>query len=634
MARTPTVVSKRRRRAEPAPTTPDPIEIAMEAEARDNSPGSPARTLLVNQNRLVRWQIASERAGVALKVLTGLAGLAVVGGLAWALWDASQASGAVIEPFDSAPALEAQGLTGPSIANELLGRVLAMQTIVPLDRAFQRSTSTAGQINVVIPQTGVSVGEAQRLLRAWLGHQAHVSGALRPAMNGRLELVLRIDGRQVEVTPPPPDLSGSADAWLASAAEAAMRETDPYRYGVWLAQFDGRQAEAEAAMRRLTRTGTAIERAWAWTSLGTYHRARGNMTEALEAFRVSQSLNPRLDTAAQGLSYVYRLLGRDELARAYAAEALRVAGTGDPIRVAVRRAVAAAAENDWLGTVEATDTVTAAIRWGQSAPPGLNWSRDRATANLAQALTRLHEPRAARAAFGDLDPLASESSLSAMAEDLAAAGRWADLDTALTRPWRPRRTIESGQEPTWDRTVRWPWQAYVAARLGRIEAARVLVEQTPADCYLCIRMRGKIAELAGQRAEADRWFADAARQGPSLADAEQAWGEAKLVRGDAVGALALAKTAAKKAPRWADPKKLAADALMRTGDAKAAAETYAVAAALAPRWGALHLAWGEALAKLGEADEARVKWRAAAGMDLNPADRARVTALLNRGRAA
>ena len=51
-----------RGKASPAPTTPDPIEIAMEAEAEDTSADSPARRLLIDQGRLVRWQIAKERA--------------------------------------------------------------------------------------------------------------------------------------------------------------------------------------------------------------------------------------------------------------------------------------------------------------------------------------------------------------------------------------------------------------------------------------------------------------------------------------------------------------------------------------------------------------------------------------------
>ena len=46
---------------DPAPTTPDPIEIAMEAEAGDTAPDSPARRLLIRQERLIEEQIRLTR---------------------------------------------------------------------------------------------------------------------------------------------------------------------------------------------------------------------------------------------------------------------------------------------------------------------------------------------------------------------------------------------------------------------------------------------------------------------------------------------------------------------------------------------------------------------------------------------
>ena len=74
-----------RRKAEPAPTTPDPIEIAMEAEALGVAPGGVAYDLLTEQRRLIQadlkhrgWQIASERAAFALRLLIVAAGIGVV----------------------------------------------------------------------------------------------------------------------------------------------------------------------------------------------------------------------------------------------------------------------------------------------------------------------------------------------------------------------------------------------------------------------------------------------------------------------------------------------------------------------------------------------------------------------------
>ena len=186
--------------------------------------------MLEKQERLIGWEIADRSAGFVLKVAIGVAVVALAAGVGLAAWSASQASGTVIEPFDSAPALVAQGLGGEAIANELVSRVTAMQYEAGSDRPRRQSSSAADRINVVIPQTGISIGEAQRLLREWLGHETHVSGALRPAPDGKLTLSLRVDGRSVAVTAPPADQQGSAEAWIAAGAEAALRETDPFRY--------------------------------------------------------------------------------------------------------------------------------------------------------------------------------------------------------------------------------------------------------------------------------------------------------------------------------------------------------------------------------------------------------------------
>ena len=82
-----------RKRVEPAPTTPDPIEIAMEAEASGEAPEGVARRVLLKQEALIGWQIASERAGVVVRLLTAAAGLAVAMALGLMAWDAHQARG-------------------------------------------------------------------------------------------------------------------------------------------------------------------------------------------------------------------------------------------------------------------------------------------------------------------------------------------------------------------------------------------------------------------------------------------------------------------------------------------------------------------------------------------------------------
>src|SRR4051794_20516792 len=89
----------RRPRRPAPPTTPDPIEIAMEAEAAGEAPQGVATEVLRKQSALIGWQIASERAGFALKVLTAAAGLAAAAALGVMVWQAAQADGVLLEAF-------------------------------------------------------------------------------------------------------------------------------------------------------------------------------------------------------------------------------------------------------------------------------------------------------------------------------------------------------------------------------------------------------------------------------------------------------------------------------------------------------------------------------------------------------
>ena len=99
----------RRAKPAPAPTTPDPIEIAMEAEAGGRAPQGVAERVLVQHERLICWQVANERAAFALRVLTAAAGLAAAVVLVAFVWSASQAQGLVVDPFLTPPSLAEDG---------------------------------------------------------------------------------------------------------------------------------------------------------------------------------------------------------------------------------------------------------------------------------------------------------------------------------------------------------------------------------------------------------------------------------------------------------------------------------------------------------------------------------------------
>ena len=210
----------------------------------------------------------------------------------------------------------------------------------------------------------------------------------------------------------------------------------------------------------------------------------------------------------------------------------------------------------------------------------------------------------------------------------AEAGQWPAalagahaMDAALEAE-RANRPVYGLMQQVWI----WPLEAQALARTGDLAAAEALIGKTPLDCYLCLRVRGAIAAQTQDWAGADRWFTEAVRLAPSSPFAEAEWAEARLARGDADGALALAKRSASKGPRFADPVEIWGEALMAKGDYAGAEKKFAEAGKLAPSWGRNHLKAAEALARLGKAEGARKELRAAARLDLTPPERAELAA--------
>ena len=69
------------------------------------------------------------------------------------------------------------GLTGQAIAAQLQDKLSAMQTATDSGRPAKSYASSWGDgIKVMIPNTGISVGDVYRTLAGWLGHQTHITG--------------------------------------------------------------------------------------------------------------------------------------------------------------------------------------------------------------------------------------------------------------------------------------------------------------------------------------------------------------------------------------------------------------------------------------------------------------------------
>jgi hypothetical protein len=114
------------------------------------------------------------------------AGLAVFGVasallLVWAVWTAIRSNSVVVEAFTVPPSFEARGLAGAVVAGEFLDRLQEIQRRGAVDPTISTPIEDAWsrEVRVEVPQTGISLGDIQKYLRSWLGHDVRVSSAVK-----------------------------------------------------------------------------------------------------------------------------------------------------------------------------------------------------------------------------------------------------------------------------------------------------------------------------------------------------------------------------------------------------------------------------------------------------------------------
>jgi tetratricopeptide (TPR) repeat protein len=622
-----------------APTTPDPIEIAMEAEASGRAPAGQASALLADQRRLIaadlmhrRWQIASERAGFGLRVLTGIAGLAVAVMVGVMVWTASRADGLIIEAIEAPPELVAQGFTGQALAAQLQDRLGRMQRETrTAESATNLREARDAEVRIQIPNTGVSLGEVDRWLRGWLGHETAVRGELVKPPSG-LALTVRVGALPgAEVT----SATGDVGELLQKGAEAVYRARDPRRYLTWLRQ-QGRSDVTEIA-QAMAQQGAAKDRAealaflasgagagdvalarratrldpdncYAWNALYTSSIGAGHAEAALQAALRAQACDRKARRAGLAPGGYERFMNLDqmnvEIARQERWPAIQRGCVQISVSPCTPAAILAAAQAGL--DVDETDG-----NFALRLPVITRIMAPAHAGSYPVRLAALQRPPAEASPADQRYWLLTAGYAAVGAEDWAAVVSVADQVDALdARIGRPK--LSYGKI----------WRPYALARIGRMAEADAAAAALPADCYPCVVVRGKLAALKGDRAGAERWFAEAVRQAPSIPQAYVEWGASRLAGGDADGAIVQAKKAHAASPHNPEALELWAEALAARGDADGAAAKFTEAAREAPFWGRLHVQWAEALAKAGRAGAARAMARTAAGLELTAAERA------------
>jgi len=173
-----------------------------------------------------------------------------------------------------------------------------------------------------------------------------------------------------------------------------------------------------------------------------------------------------------------------------------------------------------------------------------------------------------------------------------------------------------------------PYLALARAHLGDFASAEALIASSAGDNDDAVRARAQIAEMEGNYARADWWFARSERQTPSIPFTDALWGVALLKRGQPDAAIEKFKLANRCGPHFADPMEGWGEALMAKNQSHLALAKFAEANKYAPNWGRLHLKWGEALAYAGKLAEAKAQFTSATQLDLTPSEKSELAARL------
>jgi tetratricopeptide (TPR) repeat protein len=550
-----------------------------------------------------------------------------------AVRSAAHDNGLVIEAFNVPSDMAAKGLTGQVVATQVqdrLARMLADTDTIRTASSFRNDWGD--NLKVQIPETGVSIGEFYRYLASWLGDQTRISGEVWRTPTGIAvsaragsEPARKFTGAEAEL-----------DSLVDKTAEHIYARTQPYRYIVYLTE-QNRNAEALVAARALALNGPPEEKPWGYSVWGLILIGQGDMREAHDKEMTAATLGPDLPPAFINLAGTEAAFGHDEARLAdnrHLLETLDGPGSRKLAAYAIAaqtpfaRAMIAEQSGDFLEAVaQASKSAVLPDYSGSHRISAVLVATDLAADHDVPASLRA-DPTSAkddtalvRALTGESDVVPLRVMARAVArEDWAAVRDDASALRNMPLAANPSTVALMPVEAT-------PWLAYAEARLGDPASARAIIGKTPLDCDLCVRMRGNIEAVARNWDAAAHWFALVSARAPSIPFADTDWGEMLLHKGDFDGAIAKFSKANAKGPHFADSLEMWGEALIAQNRSDLALAKFEEAAKYAPNWGRLHLKWAEALLYLGRRDAAKVQFAAAAGLDMNAAERATLARL-------
>ncbi|HEX2791276.1 MAG TPA: tetratricopeptide repeat protein [Steroidobacteraceae bacterium] len=591
----------------------EPLAAAIAANIANQSPEVAAKTAaffekqievleVQKKNLEAEYEFFEDQRGprlLALRLRTGfqlffaLFATVIGVGLAIVIYEAVQSRSVVIDPIDISPNVAADVPSGKIIAAGLLDVLTRIQT-ASRSNAEHRNLSNAwtNEISIDVPETGISIGQLERMLKTRFGHDQHIEGDLSKTPAG---VALTVRGNGIL----PKTFTGAAaglDNLVTQAGEYVYSQSQPGLWAAYLANND-RNEEAIRFARGAFTTVAPSERPYIlnyWANAITGIGRPGAMSEALQLWREAVRLQPYFWTGYNNIMFGLAGIGDEEGVVQVAEQMKQVAG-GRPGR---------APENMYQNydqIVWDLPAIRASNLADMESHSGVGTQGSATGAENLQIVlydVQLHDVKAATLRLKttlvdeknlpDVAQMALDQALLAeeTGELMAAAKQWDAYAVAYANP-----TISTANpQYICYAAVTYETTGQPAKADAALNAVGTL---TFVDCY---RFRGDVLDRRGDWAAAQEWYTKSVTLSPSSPAGYYSWGVALAKHGELDAAAAKLEDANRRGPHWADPLKAWGDVLSKQGRTKEALAKYDQALKFTPNWKQL---WDarEALAK-------------------------------------
>jgi tetratricopeptide (TPR) repeat protein len=529
-----------------------------------------------------RPRLLGIRLRVGFQVFAILAATVIGIGAVIVIRDAVKSRSVVIEPFDIAPNIAARVPSGKIVAAGLLD-VLARIQAANHSSVEHRSLSNAwtNDIAIEVPETGISIGQLERTLKARFGHDQHIDGDLVKTKTGGLALTVRGTGILPKTFS---DETDDLDKLLTEAGEYVYGQSQPGLWAAYLANND-RKDEAIRFAQAAYATVDPSEQPYVlnyWANAIAEKGGDNATRQALTLYRETVRLKPDFWFGYSNIMYALASLGDEEGAVRVGEQMIEAAGGRSgraPKNLYTNYDLMVWDLPDARATNIADMESHGGIGTGGTASGAVSLQ-------VAQFEVQLHDVEAAALRL-KTTPVDAKNvpDVAAAALDRALLAEEGGDFNAAAREWDAYAVAYANPAVSTSNPQNICYAALTYEKTGQPAKADAALKPVGTPTFVdCYRFRGDVLDARGDWSGAQEWYAKAVKLGPSIPSGYYSWGVALANHGDFEGAAARLKDANQKGPRWADPLKVWGDLLVKKGKTREALAKYDAALKFAPNW--------------------------------------------------